>query len=231
MTEAPSAAGSDGLPQSPAAGSSAAAGPEPGSSPQSVSFVGLKDSVSVRPRPVPSVSSAVLATIVTLCGFAILGLLGAHLWAGATDLPAYLVTGKGDRLDELQLGRFFNSPGWFLLVGLGLGLLGGLAFGAVYRRHGWVIVAGVFAGGLLASYLCYHYGTTLDKGPVGPRLRAAHPGDRVPVQLSLGADGVRLAWPIAALMGVLIAQYALWRKDESASVPLRSRPHRRELAE
>jgi hypothetical protein len=127
-------------------------------------------------------------------------------------------------LDELQLGRFFNSPGWFLLIGLGLGLVGGLVFGAVYRRHGLTVVIAVFAGGFLASYLCYHYGVTLDQGPVKPRLRAAQPGDRVPVELSLGADGVRLAWPIAALAGVLVAQYTLWRTgDATARASLRAR--------
>jgi hypothetical protein len=163
--------------------------------------------------------------VLTLAGFAVLGLVGARLWVSATDLPAYLVTRNGGSLDESQLGRFFNSPGWFLVIGLGLGLLGGLVFGAVYRRHGATSVVAVFAGGLLASYLCYHYGVTLDQGPVGPRLRAAQPGDRVPVELTLGADGVRLAWPIAALVGVLVAQYAWWRSDEEgATAALRSNP-------
>jgi hypothetical protein len=172
----------------------------------------------------PSIRAGIWAVIVTIGGFAVLGLVGARLWWSATDLPAYLVTRKGDSLDELQLGRFFNSPGWFLLIGLGLGLVGGLVFGAVYRRHGLTVVIAVFAGGFLASYLCYHYGVTLDQGPVKPRLRAAQPGDRVPVELSLGADGVRLAWPIAALAGVLVAQYTLWRTgDATARASLRAR--------
>jgi hypothetical protein len=178
---------------------------------------------------VPSIRSAVRAAIVTLAGFGVLALVGARLWFGATDLPAYLVTRQGASLDESQLGRYFNSPGWFLMIGLGLGLLGGLVFGTAYRRHGMVTVVAVFAGGLLASYLCYHYGVTLDQGLVGPRLRAAQPGDRVPVELTLGADGVRLAWPIAALVGVLVAQYALWRSDEEgATAPWRSDPYRLE---
>jgi hypothetical protein len=170
-----------------------------------------------------------MPAIVTISGFALLGLVGAHLWYVATDLPAYIVTRHGGSLDESQLGRYFNSPGWFLLIGLGLGLLGGLCFGAAYRGHGVVTVVGVFAGSLIASYLCYHYGVTLDQGAVGPRLRAAQPGDRVPVELTLGADVVRMAWPIAALVGVLVAQYALWRSDEEgATVPLRSNLKRAE---
>jgi hypothetical protein len=162
-----------------------------------------------------------------LAGFALLGLVGARLWYSATDLPAYLVTRHGGSLDESQLGRYFNSPGWFLVIGLGLGLLGGLIFGWAYRRHGVVTVLAVFAGSLVASYLCYHYGVTLDRGSVGPRLAAAQPGDRVPVELTLGADVVRMAWPIAALVGVLVAQYAWWRSgDEGATDRFRSRPNR-----
>jgi hypothetical protein len=220
VTDASPAAGSDDRPRPPVAESmtspdTLAAAPE---------ALAIRRPTSSGGRELPSIRSGLWVSAVTIIGFVALGLLGARIWFDATDLPAYLVTRDGGSLDELQLGRSFNSPGWFLVVGLGLGLLGGLVFGAAFRRHGVVAVLAVFAGSLLASYVCYHYGVTLDQGPLGPRLHAADPGDRVPVELTLRAVGVRLAWPIGALVGVLAAQYALWRRNEaSAAAPLRSR--------
>jgi hypothetical protein len=222
VTDAPPAAGSDDLPRPPVAESTTS----PDTPAMAMPPVGVGHLASPRSRDVPSIGSGLRAAVVTVVGFCALGLVGARIWFNATDLPAYLVTRGGGSLDELQLGRYFNSPGWFLVIGLGLGLLGGLLFGAVYRRHGVLVVVAVFAGSLLASYICYHYGVTLDQGPVGPRVHAAQPGDRVPVELTLGAVGVRLAWPIAALVGVLITQYAFWRGTEGSAVaPLRSRAY------
>jgi hypothetical protein len=222
VTDASPAAGSDDRPRPPVAESTTS--PDtPAAVPEARQPVGIQRPRSASGREVPSIRSGLWVAAVTSIGFVGLGLAGARIWFDATDLPAYLVTRDGGSLDELQLGRSFNSPGWFLVVGLGLGLLGGLVFGAVFRRHGVVAVVAVFAGSLLASYVCYHYGVTLDQGPVEARLHAADPGDRVPVELSLRAVGVRLAWPIGALAGVLASQYALWRRnEESAVAPLRS---------
>ena len=222
MTDAPPAAGSGDRPRPPVTNSTTS--PDtPATAPEASQPVGIRRPTSAGGREVPSIRSGLWVAAVTIIGFVVLGLVGARIWFDATDLPAYLVTRDGGSLDELQLGRSFNSPGWFLVVGLGLGLLGGLVFGAAFRRHGVVAVVAVFAGGLLASYVCYHYGVTLDQGPVEPRLHAADPGDRVPVELTLRAVVVRLAWPIGALVGVLAAQYALWRRnEESAVAPLLS---------
>jgi hypothetical protein len=222
VTDAPPAAGSDDLPRPPVAESTTSSDPLD-TAPEASRPVGIGRPASAGGREVPSIRSGLWAAAVTIIGFAALGLAGARIWFEATDLPAFLVTRNGASLDELQLGRSFNSPGWFLVIGIGGGLLGGLVFGAAYRRHGVVAVVAVFAGSLLASYVCYHYGVTLDQGPVRPRLHAAAPGDRVQVELTLRAVGVRLAWPIGALVGVLAAQYAFWRRNElSAAAPLRS---------
>lgn len=160
---------------------------------------------------------SVAAVIVVL---AVIGVLGGLAWVGLTDPATYQVTANGAYLDEQGLGEVFNADGWFLVIGLVLGSVAGGLMTYALRRHGWLVVLAVLAGSCLASGLCYLVGHALGPGELGPRLRAAAPGDRVPVPLTIQAKGVYFGWPIGAMLGALLAALAWNRRDPAAVVPV-----------
>jgi hypothetical protein len=171
-------------------------------------------------RPVPSRSSAVRAIVVCLLGYAIAGAVGGVVWDRVTTLAAYRVTKSGAYIDEPGLSLVFSSDGWFLVVGLGLGLVGGAALGLAYRRHGFVMVLAVLAGSCLAGYVAYRLGHQLGPTDLRERLRAAKPGQLVPIALSVRSTGCLLGWPIGGLLGALGAALSWKRSDPQAAVPV-----------
>jgi hypothetical protein len=171
-------------------------------------------------RPVPGRSRAVRAAVVCLLGFAVAGALGGVVWDRVTTPAAYRVTTSGAYIDEPGLSLVFSADGWFLVVGLGLGLVGGAALGLAYRRHGLVMVLAVLAGSCLAGYLAYQLGHQLGPTDLRERLRAAKPGQLVPIALSVRSPGCLLGWPIGALLGALAAALTWKRSDPHAAAPV-----------
>ena len=164
-----------------------------------------------------SAGSRVAVTVLLL---AAAGGVGGLAWAWLTQPAAYRVTAQGAYLDEEGLSRIFNADGWFLVIGLVLGCLARGRLAYAFRRDGWVVVLAVLAGAGVASAVCYLVGHALGPDALDPRLRAAGPGDRVRVPLTIQATGVYLSWPLGAMAGALVAAFAWSRRDPVASAPV-----------
>jgi hypothetical protein len=138
-----------------------------------------------------------------LAWFVVVGLIGALVWWQVTPLAEFTRTVDNAQMGEEELGRQVSADGWFFVVAAVGGLISGTALLAWRRRDPLAMVVLVVLGGLLASWLMVRVGLWL--GPADPKtvLPDAAVGDKVPLQLKPTAEGVRLVWPITALLGAI----------------------------
>lgn len=164
--------------------------------------------MTLRPRP------GVVADIATVLGtFAVLGVLGGVLWWLLVD-PVQLTKGAdgAGAMDELTLSRRFATDGWYSVIAIVGGFLGGLGVTAWRSRDYRVTTLLLLAGAAVAAYAMSVVGGAL--GPEDPEtaLAAAEVGGTVPLALEVSAFSVYLLWPIAALAGALMV---LWSSPTS----------------
>jgi len=127
----------------------------------------------------------VLDLVMAAVVFSILGILGAVAWHQLVDLPHYTRTAQGAEMDGLGLEDLFAINGWFCVIGLVLGLVGGV--GLLLWRHRepvWVLLCSV-ATSLLAGLIMIQLGEALGPDRPTTALRGAKQGATAPVQLML----------------------------------------------
>jgi hypothetical protein len=151
-------------------------------------------------------------TGVVLGWFVVLGVLCAVVWWQVTPLAEFTRTSTDAQMGEEQLGRQVSSDGWYFTVAAAAGLVSGIALLMMRRRDPVAMVVLTVLGAVLASWLMARVGLWL--GPGAPKDALAHVpvGGTVPIQLETHVDGVRFAWPVAAMVGAL---GVLWGTDES----------------
>jgi hypothetical protein len=166
----------------------------------------------------PPTGLVVRAVVVTCVAFAVAGVLGGWLWAQLADPPAYEVLRAGAIMGEEQAGREFGVDVTYALIGLGLAIPLGLLAGWRWHRVGWPEVLAAAGGAGIAAVVAWQLGVWWGPDdPVG-LLSAAQPGDLLSDQLDVHAKGLLLAWPVGALIGVIIAVLVFSR-------PSRPRPY------
>ncbi|MFI6388340.1 hypothetical protein ACIBHY_02885 [Nonomuraea sp. NPDC050547] len=141
---------------------------------------------------------------VTVLVMAVLGVLAGLAWSYAAPRAAMAVTEKGPILADPSTQALIAADGWFAAITGGLGLLCGAAAWFRNRREQLPVLAGLCAGGVLASFLTLWVGSAVTIGVV--TVEAAAPGLKVvPGSLELTARGVLVAWPLlaVALFGLL----------------------------
>lgn len=128
-------------------------------------------------------------------------------WAALVPSVEVLRTADGFTTSEVALGRRFGNDGWFATLSAGVGLLSGLALTVWRRTHESFTVLVVVVGALLGSWLMAQVGGWA--GPPDPFavLAEAPAGTAAPEQVRVTAAASYLVWPVAALVGALIA---LW---------------------
>ncbi|MDT0320755.1 ABC transporter permease [Streptomyces millisiae] len=140
------------------------------------------------------------------------------LWLWRAPRVPLVASGNDVILAEPEGQQAFGADGTFFLAGLAVGAVAGvLVF--LLRRHGGVAsVIGLAAGALLGSFIAWRIGVWF--GPeqdVAAHARAA--GDAVfDAPLDLGARGVLLGLPFAAL-GLHLICTALWGPRDPQQVP------------
>ncbi|MEV5507525.1 ABC transporter permease [Streptomyces orinoci] len=151
------------------------------------------------------VPAAVVAVAVTVAGV-LLGLL----WVWLSPRVPLISDGKAVYLKNTEGEQAIGADGVFALLGLGFGALSAAVVFWLRRTGGIALVAGLAVGSLLASLLAWRLGMWL--GPtsdVAAHARAVGKGVVFDAPLRLGAKGMLLAWPVAA-MAVHLLLTALW---------------------
>ena len=158
-----------------------------------------------------------------------LGALAGVVWWALVDLPAYVVgTDGGAGITERGLSEFFAGDAWFCAIGLVAGVVIGLVGWRQFRELGWTLVLLVAGASVLAALVCWLVGHQLGPPSFVQRLASAHPGDAVPIELTLRAPASVLTWPFLAIVPVLRGS-SLGEDDEEPK-PLFRRRNRAQSA-
>jgi hypothetical protein len=165
-------------------------------------------------RAPASSSDVARDVLVVLGGMAVIGILCGVLWWALVEPSQLVRLQDAVGQDELGLSRDFSATGWYTVIALVAGLLSGLLFGFLRRRDPLVTLFLVLAGCCVAAVLMFGTGYLL--GPDDPTtgLETAAVGTRADAPLELHGTLMRiddlvvytayLAWPIGALVGLLI---------------------------
>jgi hypothetical protein len=134
-----------------------------------------------------------------------LGALAGVAWWAVTDLPTYRVLeGGGAVTSERGLAGYIAADAWFVVCGAVVGLVVGVLAWRSFGRVGWPVVVLAAVVGAAAGLVCWAVGYRIGPGSFDVRLAAAHPGDLVPVDLTVRAKVALLAWPLFAVVPVLL---------------------------
>ncbi|WP_438828500.1 ABC transporter permease [Streptomyces hesseae] len=158
---------------------------------------------------------------VVLVAVTVAGVLLGLLWAWLAPRVPLISDGKAVYLKNTEGEQAIGADGWFGLLGLCLGALSAALVFLFRRAGGIAIVVGLAVGSLLASLVGWRLGIRF--GPTGDvvaHARAVGKGVVFDAPLRLGAKGMLLAWPLAA-MAAHLGLTALFgpRDPEPAVVP------------
>lgn len=174
---------------------------------------GFEEQAGTRRR---SVRSAVLAFLadaaVIVPAMAIVGAAAGGVWSLLVTPPAQVRFEDGIGQDEVALSQVFPVDGWFVVCALVAAILAALLLGGLRKRDPLATLLLVVAGSVLAAYVMREVGPLLGPDDPAALLESAPVGTRADAPWELSSDVALLAWPVAALTGMLII--LLSRADE-----------------
>lgn len=156
---------------------------------------------------------------IIVAAFAVAGVVAGTVWSRlglrGGPIEAIMYDGRPVFTDEVTAARLFAMDGSFAVVGAIAGLLLGAVLYPLFRRHGPWTVGALVVGGLLGAVISFGVGTFAANDQLilawNP---TAEQGATVSAPLTLHAYGVAVAWPISALVSVLVLCW-LWRPESS----------------
>ncbi|KNB52676.1 hypothetical protein [Streptomyces caatingaensis] len=155
-------------------------------------------------------SAAVVAAVVTVSGV----LLG-FLWLWLAPRVPLISDGKAVFLRSSEGEQAIGADGTFALLGLGFGAVSATVVFLLRRAGGVGPVTGLAVGALLGSLVAWRLGMWL--GPtsdVVAHARAVGKGVVFDAPLRLGAKGMLLAFPLAAMAVHLLLTALFGPRDE-----------------
>lgn len=168
------------------------------------------DPAPPRTRPVKSMGWLGIL----LAAWLVVGVLAGVVWEAIVPLPSYQVNVDGfAATSERGLADYIAGDAWFVVIGLVLGVATGVLTWRWFAGLGWPVVPLAMSGSLLMGALCWLVGWLLGPGAFDPRLAAAHPGDVLPIELTVRGPAALLVWPFGACLAVLLLS-ALSRDPE-----------------
>ncbi|HVQ87545.1 MAG TPA: hypothetical protein VMT88_05110 [Actinomycetes bacterium] len=144
-----------------------------------------------------------------IAGGAVMGLV----WLWVTPAIWYEVRSNGAFPEPSASGRWFSADGWFLVLGIGLGLALGIAAWFLARRHPVGALLGLTIGGLLGAVTAWLIGGAF--GPPNPLdvVSSLAVGDRLQDALGLRAWAVILAPALAGVLTFTVLAAAVSPRD------------------
>lgn len=161
------------------------------------------------------------ATFVLLAAAAgvLLGVVGGYLWSVIADPPAGILTKQGVFLtDELAYNQQVEVTLWYLAIGTGLGLLGGLFCGFLGRRHGVAVVVAALVMTVIGAAVSGYLGIHVFGPDPAAEVKASAIGDSITAALDVATFVAYLGWPIGGVVGVLLS-VSTWRQPKSTQPP------------
>lgn len=143
-----------------------------------------------------------------------LGVVLGLLWVWLAPRVPLLSDGQAVYLQRPEGEEAIGSDGTFVLLGLALGALAGVAVFLFRRSGGVAVVVGTALGGLVGALIAWRVGVWL--GPtndLAAHARAVGKGTVFDGPLELKAKGALLAYPFGALLAHLACTAAFGERD------------------
>lgn len=147
---------------------------------------------------------------VVVVAFALAGVVAGFVWERLwTPATGVVVDHRWRPGDALALQQQFSGTGWYVVVGIVVGLLLGIVVSLLADRVPVLTLASVAVGSALAAWLMLRVGVAL--GPPDPQTIAAtaDDGTRLPAQLEVSGWSPFIAFPVGALLGLVIVLIGL----------------------
>lgn len=127
--------------------------------------------------------------------------VGGVLWERLWTPPLGIVYQGQWFLEPAGPDHSFTATGWYVVVGLVVGVVPAAALGWWCRGHEWWLLGGLVVGCLLGGWLMYVVGHAL--GPSDPSVtaRTAEDFTTLPAELTVARTGY-LAIPVGAMLGL-----------------------------
>jgi hypothetical protein len=151
--------------------------------------------------------------LVTTAIVAVLGPLAGLLWANTIPKVTYVIIQGQPLVADPEGEGPIGVDGRFALIGLGAGLLCGIAaYAARGRRHNDIaLILGLAAGGVAASVLAWKTGHLIGLGHFDDVVRHGRDGATVTGIADLRAKGVLMFWPVLAVAAYGLLEVAVRR--------------------
>lgn len=150
--------------------------------------------------------------------FGVLGLIAGLVWAFFAPYSHYTRFSEAIGQGQLELSETWNADAWFVVLSVVAGLAGGLFFGFRRRMDPLAVVIGVLAGSAVGVVLMAGIGTFAGPSDPTSQLMSAAVGTSAGAPLDWPPLGVTLAFPLAAVVGVLVGLFAV-RDPEPQDLP------------
>jgi hypothetical protein len=166
--------------------------------------VGTRARPSLRPegsgtsRLVAQLRPAALAVGAVLLAAPYVGML----WERISPAPTYVNLGGEVYLNNQDSSEFIAADGWFLILGLVLGLISaGLAY---WRWRGDLLVIAAMSGAsVLASLIAREVGEAFGPAPIQQTALTLVDGETIDGSITLASDGILFAWAVGILLTYL----------------------------
>jgi hypothetical protein len=159
--------------------------------------------------------SAVFVLIATAVGAALAVPLG-WVWVALADPPSVPMGARGISYGEEQMNALTAVPGWFVVIGLVVGIAGGAAITIAGRRFGWVVVVATLGFTLAAAAVTRYAGVHWFGPDVRDQLRHSHRGDLIQLDVRLGTRGPLLVWPMGGLAAIVVIVATIWPRSRES---------------
>jgi hypothetical protein len=156
---------------------------------------------------------------VVLAAFALAGAVAGFVWERLwTPAMGVVVDHRWRPADALALQQQFSGTGWYVVVGTAVGLLLGIVATLLVDRVPLLTLVAVVVGSALAAWVMLRVGVAL--GPADPQdlAASADEGTRLPAQLQVSGRSPFIAFPLGALVGLVIVLIGLGPRHHHAPV-------------
>lgn len=145
-----------------------------------------------------------------------LGALAGWVWSWVAVPPDYMVyrPDYAYYASEAEFSRVFDMDLAFAVIGAVAALIGGVVVGWFCWRHGWAVTVLAGLGALGAAVIAWRLGVVLGPPSLADSTETASRGDVFTGPVDVGTRSILLVWPIAALVGVIIAVWLCAPREE-----------------
>lgn len=142
-----------------------------------------------------------------------LGVVAGLVWWQMATPGRWEMRDVGLALTEEASRGQFQVIVVFTLVGAVAALVWSVVLSLLMRESGWQLVVAIMAGSVLAAVVAWQVGAFLGPPPI-QTVAGLELGDTVPDELKIDSAAPFLAWPIAALVGVLLVSWGRGRDQD-----------------